>query len=209
MLGTTQEAWLARALKANARDTAWQVMGSGTNVGALISPLQALDWLPKDAPAYVKGYVNAGVAAAKAGIPSNLDNWSGYPVATARLLGAAQAADADLVVLSGDSHNAWAFDLANGGTPAGVEFGGHSVTSSGFEASLAADPALVAREIVAANPGLKWADTRHRGYVALEITPERVRGDYLFMDTVKARSTKLAGVKRMTVERGRRMFAPA
>src|SRR3546814_3887487 len=61
-------------------------------------------------------------------------SWDGYPAARSRLLAAAQRADADLVTLSGDSHNAWAFDLTHGGRPAGIEIAGHSVTSPGFEA---------------------------------------------------------------------------
>ena len=43
--------------------------------------------------------------AAKAGLPLNMDSWDGYPAARDRLLAAAQRADADLVTLSGDSHN--------------------------------------------------------------------------------------------------------
>src|SRR5690606_30139962 len=112
MMGTTQESWLAHALKANARAGGWQIVGTGTNVGQMMSPLGAMDWLPADASAGLKAYVADGIAAARAGLPANLDNWGGYPAARARLLKAAQAADADLVMLSGDSHNAWAFDLA-------------------------------------------------------------------------------------------------
>jgi alkaline phosphatase D len=123
------------------------------------------------------------------------------------LLRAAQAADADLVMLSGDSHNAWAYALVEDGRPAGVEFAGHAVTSSGMEGSMAADPAIVARGFVAANPELKWADTSRRGYMMIEVTPQRVSGEWLFLQTIKARNTALAGTHRMQVRRGRRVFA--
>jgi alkaline phosphatase D len=136
-----------------------------------------------------------------------MDRWDGYPAARARLLKAAQRADADLVMLSGDSHNAWAYGLVEDGRPAGVEFAGHSVTSNGMEGNMAADPAVVARGFVAANPELKWADTSRRGYMMIDITPQRVTGEWLFLRTIKARTTEIAGTHRMHVQRGRKAFS--
>jgi alkaline phosphatase D len=54
---------------------------------------------------------------------------------------------------------------------------------------------------------LKWADTSRRGYMMIEVTPRSVTGEWLFLRTVKARSTELAGSHRMRVDRGRRAFA--
>jgi alkaline phosphatase D len=110
-------------------------------------------------------------------------------------------------MLSGDSHNAWAYGLVEDGRAAGVEFAGHSVTSGGMEGNMAADPAIVAKGFVAANPELKWADTSRRGYMMIEVTPQRVTGEWLFLQTIKARSTAIAGTHRMHVARGRRAFA--
>jgi len=41
----------------------------------------------------------------------------------------------------------------------------------------------------------------------IDITPQRVTGEWSFMQTIKARSTALAGSHRMHVQRGRRAFA--
>jgi len=122
------------------------------------------------------------------------------------LLRAAQAADADLVMLAGDSHNAWAYGLVEDGRPAGVEFAGQAVTSGGMEGNMAADPKIVAQGFVAANPELKWADTSRRGYMMIEVTPRRVTGEWQFLKTIKVRDISLAGTHRMQVERGRRTF---
>jgi len=207
MLGSTQESWLAHALKANARDTAWQLIGMGTILGRTLMPAQAVDWLRPDSKAgTVNGFRNA-IRAAKLGLPMWMDRWDGYPAARSRLLRMAQAADADLVMLSGDSHNAWAYALAEDGKPAGVEFSGHAITSGGIEGSCAADPKIVARGFVAANAELQWADTSQRGYMMIEITPQRVSGEWLFMRTIEARDTAIAGTHRMQVERGRRTFS--
>lgn len=207
MLGSAQESWLTHALKANARSTAWQMVGMATIIGRTLMPEDAVNWLRRGSTERrVSGYRNS-IRAGKLGLPMWMDRWDGYPAARSRLLSAAQQADADLVMLSGDSHNAWAYSLAEGGQPVGVEFAGHSVTSSGIEGDCVADPQIVARGFVAANPELKWADTSRRGYMMIEITSQRVTGEWRFMQTIKTRNTALAGSHHMHVERGRRAFA--
>ncbi len=206
MLGSAQEVWIGHALKAAARETAWQVVGMGTIMGQIDMPAAARDWLSPDAPAYAQAYTEAGVLAGSLGLPYNYDSWDGYPAARARFLKSAQAADADLVMLSGDSHNAWAFDLAQDGKPVGVEMAGHSVTSPGFEHSVKADPKVVARGLVEGNPGLKWTDTSQRGYVTVDITPAQVTGEWIFMAGITQASLATSGSQRMTVKRGRRTY---
>lgn len=207
MLGSTQESWLAHAFRANARTSAWQLVGMATIIGRTVMPQAAVDWLKPDASAGTVAKFRNHIRAAKQGVPMWMDRWDGYPAARARLLSAAQRADADLVMLSGDSHNAWAYALAEDGKPAGVEFAGQAVTSGGMEGGMAADPRTVAQGFITANPELKWADTSHRGYLMVEVTPQRVTGEWLFLDTIKERSLKLAGTHRMQVERGRKTFA--
>jgi len=73
--------------------------------------------------------------------------------------------------------------------------------------ALGADPKNVAGAFVATNPEIAWADTSQRGYMMIDITPQRVTGEWLFMRTIKSRSTALAGTHRMSVERGRRKFS--
>jgi alkaline phosphatase D len=207
MLGSTQESWLAHQLKANARSTAWQMIGMGTIMGRTLMPADAVGWLRADVGDRAVDGMKNNVRAARLGLPMWMDRWDGYPAARSRLLGAAQQADADLVMLSGDSHNAWAYSLAEGGRPAGVEFAGQSVTSNGFEHNARVDPKVVARGFVDANPELKWADTSRRGYMTIEVTPQRITGEWLFMQTIKSRTTALAGTHRMHVDRGRKAFA--
>ncbi|PVM83702.1 alkaline phosphatase D family protein [Caulobacter radicis] len=205
MLGSTQESWLAHQMKASSK--AWQLVGMGTILGRTVMPRDAVDWLrPEVADKKVAGYRN-NIRAAGQGVPMWMDRWDGYPAARSRLLKAAQAADADLVMLSGDSHNAWAYGLMEDGRPAGVEFAGQAVTSNGMEGDMGADPKVVAQGFMAANPELKWADTSRRGYMMIEVTPRSVAGEWLFLQTIKARSTELAGSHRMRVERGRRAFS--
>jgi alkaline phosphatase D len=207
MLGSEQESWLAHELKRNAPASIWQMVGMGTIIGRTLMPEAMPGWVRPEAGERAVEKFKKDVRASKLGLPMWMDRWDGYPAARSRLLRAAQHADADLVMLSGDSHNAWAYSLAEDGQPAGIEFAVHSVTSNGMEGQLAADPKDVAGAFVAANPELVWADTSQRGYMMIDITPQRVAGEWLFMRTTKSRSTALAGAHRMSAERGRREFS--
>ena len=190
MMGTEQESWLAHAFASHARARkTWALLGVGTNIGYNSTPKEALDWLAPDADPRSKSYINTGIAATNAGLPYNLDNWGGYPAAKARLLKSAQAADVNLVAVTGDSHNGWAFDLAQSGKPVGVEFGGHSVTSPGFEQAFSkTDPKIIARALVANSNELKWTDTSNRGYMLVSLSPEAASSEWVFMNSVKTRT---------------------
>ena len=119
------------------------------------------------------------------------------------MLRSAQEAGANLVVITGDYHNAFAFDLDESGKPAGVEFAGQSVTSPGFESDLPKIPSDdISRALRERNPQLKWTNLDRRGYATLELTPERATGEWLMLDTIRQRSTALAGRHRMSVRRG-------
>jgi alkaline phosphatase D len=207
LLGAAQERWLGDALASSvSAGQRWQVLAQQVVMG----PLQ----LPQTAPAWSSATPASGsrdatrqrtaLAAAKLGLPLGYDNWGGYPAARARLLGAAQSARANLVVLSGDSHNAWAFDLAREGTAAGVEFAGHAVSSPGFEARFDASPSKIAGDLVAANPALKWCETSRRGYLTVSLSRDAARSDWVFMDTVRQRSLQLAGTATASVAYGAR-----
>ena len=209
LMGATQEAWLADGLKASRRaGKPWQVLAQQIVMGNLLLPTNVAEGMRPDSPGEVRSRIFGRIAATKAGLPFNMDAWDGYPAARERLLADACAADANLIVLAGDSHNAWANNLVSGKTAAGVEFGGHSVTSPGAERSLAwIAPDRLASDLVAINPTLAWCDTAQRGYMAVELTPARSTCEWRFTETVKQRSTRLAGSHAMAVEAGRNAFS--
>jgi alkaline phosphatase D len=152
--------------------------------------------------------LNAGIQAAQIGLPYNHDSWDGYPQARRRLLQAALDADANLVVLSGDSHNAWAFDLDLDGHRAGIELAGQSVTSPGNEDDYPnVTPTEMARQTIAANPQLKWTNQHPRGYATLHLTPQRATAEWLFLQTIRERTPALAGRHVMTSARGSKRYA--
>ena len=208
MLGSEQEAWLAGALKrSTGRGARWQILAQQTIMGSFALPPEARAWLRADALEEVKRMTAVGAAASEVGLPFNLDAWDGYPAARDRLLRSALDADSNLLVLSGDSHNSWAFDLDLDGVPAGAEFAGPSVTSPGIEAyTPGVAQAEVARSLRERNPKLKWAELQRRGYMTLTLTRERAVGEWLSLETVQTRLTRLAARHSMSVARGANRF---
>jgi alkaline phosphatase D len=209
ILGDAQERAVLETLRHSAADgVRWQVLAQQVIMGELALAPEMRAWTPADAPAFIQQRAAVAFAAAAAGLPFNFDAWDGYPAARARLLSGALDAGANLITLSGDSHNGWAFDLDVAGTPAGVDFGVQSVTSPGFEAYAGRTPPdEVARVLVARNRQLKWADTARRGYMSLTLTPERAVNEWHFVETIRTRSTALGPGRRAEVAHGARRIA--
>ena len=209
LLGGSQQAWLGEGLKASHRSgKPWQVLLQQVVMGELRMAPRVLEGMTAQTPEWLRNRLQRDVAASKAGLPLNLDAWDGYPAARDRLYKAALDADANLVVLTGDTHNAWAFDLDRKGQRVGVEMAGQSVTSPGAEGSipwLSADD--LARDSVATNAQLKWCELASRGYMAVELTPGAASCEWRFLTTVRQKGTALSGVKRMTVLAGQKRFS--
>jgi alkaline phosphatase D len=206
MLGATQEQWLADRFRNN--PTRWNIWAQQTIVGSLVQPQGMENWLPTDTQPFIRERVLRGGLAAKAGIPSNMDAWDGYPAARARALSAAQNSNADLVVLTGDTHNGWGFSLSHDSRAAGVEFAGQSVTSPGLESTFTGtDAGTVTRALRQANTGLGWADSGNRGYMMVELTRDRAISEWRFSDGIKTPSAQLKGSHRISVNHGARKLS--
>lgn len=209
LLGAAQDQWLAQGLAAStAQGTHWQVLVQQVLIGNLKTPVSLVDQLGGNVPDFVSQRLKAAAMASQVGLPLNMDAWDGYPAARERVFKAALDADANLIVLAGDTHNGWAFDLAHGNDKVGVELGVCSVSSPGFESYLSfVKPADMASALVSTNDQLKWADTAQRGYMVVELTPARATTEYRFSTGVKQRSTQLAGTKRITTDKGSAQLA--
>ena len=211
MIGADQQAWLDEGMKASRHEgKVWQVLVQQVLMGTLRTPLDVAEWAGRDLPGYVRARIASGLAASRAGLPMSMDAWDGYPAARSRIFAAAQAADANLISLAGDTHNAWAFDLSESGAPVGVEFGGHSVTSPGYESAFPrVAPARIATALRETNPGLAFADTSRRGYMAVELTRPAARCEYRFLGNVRQKGTTLASTQTLVTLPGRRTLATA
>jgi alkaline phosphatase D len=141
---------------------------------------------------------------AQPSIPYNLDAWDGYAAARETVLGAARALDKNLVVLSGDTHNAWANDLLDiAGNKVGVEFATSSVSSPGFEEYLPNEnPAVLAASLTQLIGPLQYCDTARRGFMLLTATSTECRADWVYVDTIGSRSYTAVSDKALKVMPG-------
>ncbi len=205
MMDSQQEAWLASGMRTSvASGQKWQLLIQQVIMGALLFPRPNTAWFKGAAPPELMAELQRRAAALDAGLPYSLDKWDGYPAARQRLYDSARTAGANLVTLTGDSHNAWAFDLADKAGPIGVEFAGQSVSSYGFERRFNGDAARLAADFVATNPNLKWMDSSQRGYVTLDIRKDRIDTEYVFVPAAGVRSAKESGRKKLSVAHGAR-----
>lgn len=196
LLGPEQTAWLQTQM---ARSQAtWQFLGQQVLMGRMNVPLPLLLGTPVSVYAAAAAKAQAGLPLtaqemallAQPSLPYNLDAWDGYAVARETVLGFARALDRNLVVLAGDTHNAWANDLVDAsGVAIGVEFATPSVTSPGFETIFPAEePLAFAGALQQLIGPLVYADTSRRGYLEVEARHERVQARWIYVDTVTARS---------------------
>ena len=118
-------------------------------------------------------------------LPFNLDAWDGYAACRDRVYQSLRAFAVNPVVLAGDTHNAWAFNLSDSqGQAVGVEIGTPSVNSPGLETYLATDPEVLAQAMRDASAELYAVKTTGRGWSELVLTPETATNQWHFISTV-------------------------
>ncbi|MBC7995254.1 MAG: alkaline phosphatase D family protein [Rhizobacter sp.] len=221
LLGGEQSAWLGQQM---ARSTAlWQVLGQQVLMGRMNVPAPLLlgqitvsgyAALAAKAQANPASLTPQEIAILQApSIPYNLDAWDGYAVARETLLGTARGLDKNLVVLAGDTHNAWASDLADlQGNPVGVEFATPSVSSPGFEGIFPNEnPQVLAGALQQLIGPLVYTDTSRRGFMLITATRNDLQAQWTYVDTVTSHSYQTAQgptLHTLPGASGRRIVAP-
>jgi alkaline phosphatase D len=214
LLGAEQLGWLQGQMGAS--KATWQVLGQQVLMARMEFPLSVLSALnPTDTSAAAvakaqvaitsyltaKGKKQAGapLTPAEAALLDttlnpklgyNLDAWDGYPVAREILLSTVAQLGKKLVVLAGDTHNAWHTNLTlRNGTKVGEEFGTSSVSSPGIESFLSAlPPAQIKGIFEGVVDDLKWMDPSRRGYLKMTFTSTQAKGEWVFIDKIDSRS---------------------
>ena len=187
ILGAEQENWLASQLAAgNDRGATWQIIGQQVLMGKLITPMLSDDAIDAmTLPDRYRKRLEGLREIAKAGLPLNLDAWDGYPVCRERIHGVFKQFASNPVVLAGDTHNGWAFNMRDrSGDAIGVEIGTPGVTSPGMEAYLPAPPEALQQALKASSPELHDLDTSRRGWTTVEFTTEQVTSTWRFVSTI-------------------------
>ena len=219
LLGTEQLQWLQGQLAAS--PATWQVLGQQVLMARMEFPATVLASINSTetspeaqatALQAVTDYLTAKATPAELRTPAqqalmdparnprlgyNLDAWDGYVVARETVLGTAAQLGKRLVVLAGDTHNAWHSDLtlmglanpALAGVKVGEEFATSSVCSPGLEEYLVTlTPAQIKSVFEGVVDDLHWMDPSRRGYLKMTFTATEALGEWFFVDTITSRS---------------------
>ena len=217
MMSTTQLNWLTGNI--NSATSTWQIIGNQDIMAKLWYPATVVAANAQGVQAFntaVGTYLarkagNPANTASDVKVPINMDSWDGYPINRETLLQTVRAGGKKLVVLSGDSHNAWYNDLRtlDGTTKVGVEFATSSVTAPGYESAglgeLAPyiDGSAVASGLNGTRAGLiddvNYVDTKKRGYLLMTVTASTVKGEFVFVDNIRSKSYTASVGKTVTV----------
>lgn len=198
ILGAEQEAWLATQLATNT--ARWQLIGNQI----YFSPLKLLG-----APRAVGG----------GGLYLSNDKWDGYEPARERVMQMIAARD-NVVILTGDAHEAYAFEVTtdpnglayrplSGEGASAVEFVATSITSRGDQPTGNGVTAVITRTQAQAeqllrltNPHLKYYQNTLNGYLLLDISAERLQAEFWMVPRVTERSDEQALDRSFTVASG-------
>ena len=205
MLGQLQLGWLQQQMFLS--QSKWQVLGQQVLMGKMMLPAEILPHLANPGPQIIT-LLNE-LAAIKERIllndptvtelerarvetvaPYNLDAWDGYFVERETVLGTAAQLQKNLVVLAGDTHNAWANNLKTfQGHPVGVEFATASVTSPGLSENLNMASELAGSfESIVENlvDDLKYFNTADRGYMVVTFTEDDAICNWHYVDNINS-----------------------
>jgi alkaline phosphatase D len=176
LLGAAQEAWLFERLSNSTAK--WKLIAQQIMVGQLV--LQAGQNGEPNKPLFT-------------------DPWDGFEAARRRLLGHIRDNDIrDVVVLTGDVHSSFVneltedpldgYDPNTGAGSVAVEFVTPGITSPGlsFDAGTLAILAPL-------NPHTRWLEALRKGYMILDVTPERCQADFWLLSGAQVASSSFSG----------------
>lgn len=212
LLGAEQLQWLQGQMSASM--ASWQVLGQQVLMARMTVPVSILNALNPantsptavaDGAKAVTDYLTAKATpvalrtqaqqdlldpAKNPELGYNLDAWDGYPAAREILLGTVAQLGKKLVVLAGDTHNAWHSRLTlMDGSKVGEEFATSSVSSPGLESYLAALPPEQVKSIFEnVIDDLDWMDPKRRGFLKMSFSASAAKGEWVFIDRIDSRS---------------------
>jgi alkaline phosphatase D len=187
LMGAGQEAWMFDQLRASQRaNTPWTLLGQQVMVASITLP---------------------GTR------PTNTDAWDGYPAQRTRVLDFVEHEKIrNLVILTGDAHSSWGFDIARkpwdsyrpatGEGSLAVELVTPAISSPPPTMFASADGLDAAAAVRVALPHLKYLDGVRRGYVLVDLAPTLMKARWIFSPDVRVRSDADVAGGSLVCERG-------
>ena len=205
-LGSDQREWLLRGLEEST--ASWRLIANPS--------VMARTW-DEELPEEVRPHLVKVKLLEPDGGGPDFDQWDGYPEERQAVLGFLRDQKIkDVVVLSGDVHVSLALEMdeqGDEGEPLAVEVVTPSLTSQNLDDKmgwgLRTTSVEIERQIVDALPHWKWCDFDSHGYTVVDLTPERLRAEWWFVDSVLERHDREVNGAAWMVERGRPRLIPA
>ena len=133
-------------------------------------------------------------------VPYNLDAWDGYYAERETVYENLASLNKKIIVLAGDTHNAWASYLySQKGQYVGVELATSSVSSPGLEKYLSIPMAQLQQFEFAFTTlidELAYCNLNQRGYLVVTLDDKQVRSDWIFVDSIKNPEYKVDSSRR-------------
>ena len=197
LLGEKQKAWLKNEMVATG--SSWQIIGQQVLMGKMLIPAEliqlfgtaqfqvALSELVQIKARLAQGdstLTQEEIARVQTVIPYNLDAWDGYFAEREEVL--AMFKDKKVVVLAGDTHNAWQSDLTTAtGEKVGDELATSSVSSPGFESFVGADGAQqLGGALEFLIDDLNFTNLVDRGFMKLTVNAASIKTDWVYVSSV-------------------------
>jgi alkaline phosphatase D len=206
VLSADMEAFLKTQLAESASSgRRWRIIGNQTVMARRLSPRldePFFDKLRERLRGSARTLLDSLVRLGELDLPGDLDGWDGYPAARERFYDLAKDAGVnDLLVLSGDTHGYFANALYDAkGNAMGTELGATGITSPRFLLDLGLDGTARWDELLEEhNKEIVWAESRYRGFIRLDITPDVARADYVIVTDVESRQYESRTVKSMNI----------
>jgi len=214
MLGTTQLEWLQQQMATS--NATWQLLGQQVLMGKMYLPsellmvISQLEGATGETKTALLSKLNTllgelvtiktrmlqqdatltqeEIARVTTVLPYNLDAWDGYFMERETIFGTAKALGKKLVVVAGDTHNAWANNLRDyKGEVVGVEFATPSVTSPGLEEYAGLSDVMMAAQFEGAIDllidDLKYLNAYDRGFMTLTFDATQVSANWYYVNS--------------------------
>lgn len=206
LLGAAQLAFVEEALaRSRAAGEPWRILVNQVLMGRKTMPdytVQTPVWL-RLGMRMTGGMVWETALRSRFDVPMTLDDWDGFPAERERLYEAARRADADFLVLTGDSHNFWCNDLHDAsGQRRGTEFGVTSVTSPSEFEYVTAPGVDFGAMTVNRNPEVLHHEVYKKGYVHLTLTRDAAEAEFVAVSTIQSREFTTSSDSRWRVAPG-------
>ncbi len=197
LLGNQQKTWLKNEMAT--ASSSWQIIGQQVLMGKMLIPAELIQLfgtaqfqVALGELVQIKGRLAQGdptltqeeIARVQTVIPYNLDAWDGYFAEREEVLTTFKGKK--VVVLTGDTHNAWQSDLKTAsGEKVGDELATSSVSSPGFESFVGADGAQqLGGALEFLIDDLNFTNLVDRGFMKLTVTAGSVKTDWTYVSSV-------------------------